>query len=180
MRRLGAMFLLLAALLPALPAAAQGDHRRLAQQISARFDEPARVLRTDRHGAVTLIRVEFTARANSNEQYLLMDRSGTLLMVANEAERFEGAARDALIGRTPEPGFWPATQALLPVQADAGGGRTFRFAMPVTAMCRACEIIGVAQVAFAFDAAGNYRGAELVRAVPLGPRERWDRPRRGG
>jgi hypothetical protein len=180
MRRPGATFVLLAMLLPAIPATAQGHDRRLSQHISARFDEPARVLRTDRHGAVTLIRAEFTARANSNEQYLLMGRGGTLLMVAAEAERFEGAVRTALAGRHPEPGFWPATQAPFPVQADAGGGRTFRFAMPVTAMCRACEIIGVAEVALAFDAAGNYRGAHIVRAAPLGPGERWDRPRRGG
>ncbi|MBP0463109.1 hypothetical protein J5Y09_04235 [Roseomonas sp. PWR1] len=180
MRRLGATFLVLASLLAALPAAAQGDHRRLSQQISARFDEPARVERADRHGAITLIRAEFTTRANSNEQYLLMDRAGTLLMVAAEAERFEGAVRAALAARNPEPGFWPATQALLPAQPDADGGRTFRFAMPVTAMCRACETIGVAEVGLSFDAAGNYRGARLVRVAPLGPGERWDRPRRGG
>ncbi|BDG72710.1 hypothetical protein [Roseomonas fluvialis] len=151
------------------------DHRRLADQIAARFDEPATVETVRRFGAIALIRAEFTTRANSNEQYLVRDRSGALRMVAEVAEAFRRDAEAALAPRHADAAMWPATQAFLGTRITADGQVTLRFALPITDACRACAVIGVAQVALDFDAGGAYRGARLLRAAPLAGTEAWDR-----
>lgn len=80
----------------------------------------------------------------------------------------------SLLAQYPEATLWPvATTAR---GETTPGGQRFIFTYPLVDGCHACENLGMGQVAFNFDAAGNYLGVTHLGRIeeqvpPAAPRE---------
>jgi hypothetical protein len=70
----------------------------------------------------------------------------------------------SLLGKFPKTELWPMhkfeTMQILPQ-----GGQRFIFNFALLNGCRACEIVGTAQIAFDFDQEGRLKGTRLIRLI---------------
>lgn len=121
-------------------------------------------------GKVDLAYMSVTFLANDPEahfQPILVNGTPRIVEVFDEVWGIRPYAHDPvgseILRRFPNAGIFHGMHVFKGAEDLAGGGQRFRFIHLLTDSCRACEIAGYVEIAFDFEANGQYLGAKVVR-----------------
>lgn len=118
----------------------------------------------EEHGRVDLALVWFPTRANDNGQHAMVNGAPPLVMAetAWDVSLTSHPAYASLLAAYPQLTMWSSDNLFGGVEPTADGGQRFLFNYPLVNGCHACDLVGWAQVAFDFDATGNFLSMTLL------------------
>ncbi len=158
------------AVLAATPAAKPEPKFTMTQPIAAALQPVnGKVIDTKTFGKVTVIHASVTGADHSDAFFIAAkDRVFNIDDYSNLSQLdIKSQVNYAQLAKQfPNIGIWPGNHTYPKSETLAGGITQLVFTYSLLNGCHACELAGIANVAFNFDQDGNYLGEQLLSLSP--------------